>query len=103
MYSREDREASLWDIRIKTCLRKFNEFQTGTKLPKDVFTHAFDPTGKFYCLGGIRYMVIYSVEVCFRADATSIWKLMFPAFRPGCPYGRGHLSKRTSRISIGEN
>lgn len=62
MFSREDREASLWDIRTKTCLRKFYEFHTGTKLPKDIFTHAFDPTGKFYCLGGIRYMVIYNVE-----------------------------------------
>ncbi|KAF8338168.1 WD40-repeat-containing domain protein [Cantharellus anzutake] len=62
MFSREDREATLWDIRTKQCIRKFYEFHTGTKLPKDIFTHSFDPTGRFYCLGGIRYMVIYSVE-----------------------------------------
>ncbi|KAF9513445.1 hypothetical protein BS47DRAFT_1393302 [Hydnum rufescens UP504] len=61
-FSREDRAASLWDVRTGTCLKYFDEYHAGTKLSRDIFTHGFAPNGKFYSVGGVRYFIIYDVQ-----------------------------------------
>jgi hypothetical protein len=69
-FSREDRAASLWDVRNGTCLKYFDEYHAGTKLSRDIFTHGFAPNGKFYSVGGVRYFIIYDVQVRISASYT---------------------------------
>ena len=61
-FSREAKSACLWDIRTGQVLRKFNEYSPGVPINRDLFTHGFDPTGRFYALGGVRFFVIYSLK-----------------------------------------
>jgi len=61
-FSREAKSACLWDIRTGHVLKKFNEYSPGVPITRDLFTHSFDPTGRFYALGGVRFLVIYSLK-----------------------------------------
>ncbi|KAF8313844.1 WD40 repeat-like protein [Clavulina sp. PMI_390] len=60
-FSREDKTACLWDIRKGTVLRKFTEHSPGVPIKRDLFTHCFDPTGRFYCLGGVCFLILYDI------------------------------------------
>lgn len=73
-FSREAKTACLWDIRTGDVVQRYDQYSPGVPITRDLFTHGFDPTGRFYALGGVRFLVIYSLRV--RPNFTSSSRLI---------------------------
>lgn len=90
----------MWDIRDGTIIRTFSQFSEGQPLIRDLFTHAFDPTGRFYAVGGVRFFIIYDlmVRTSMILRMSSRVLLTLPPFLRTQLLGFSHLDRETAVV-----